>query len=168
MVHSNDTFIYWNISEYLSFCLVNLGSRSFAICSQHANVLVVVAEKSGELKQEYEIDEDDDTEDDDYFDAYMTVVLDPKSSGITMIDEAETIGCKDVPFKTINFSNVRIQKDPILSEGFDDRKISQKLIASSRLYESTLNMIQAKNLLNQLIELSIESSWNSEKMRWEK
>lgn len=143
-----------------------LGSKSFAICSQHANVLVVVAEKSDELKQQYEIDEDDDTDDDDYFDAYMAIVLDPKSSGITIIDEIKTIGCNDVPFKSIHFSNVRIGKDQILSEGIDDRKTSQKLIASARLQESTLNMIQAKNLLNRLTEFCIKTVCNSEKMRY--
>lgn len=144
--------------------LLFLGSKSFTICSQHANVLVVVAEKSDELKNEYERDEDSDEE--DFFDAYLTIVLDSKSSGITMIDENDAIGCNDVPFKTIHFSNVRVGKDQILTEGIDDRRTSQKLIASSRLQESTLNMIQSKNILNQLIEFCIRAECNGEKMRY--
>ncbi|XP_031628107.1 complex I assembly factor ACAD9, mitochondrial-like [Contarinia nasturtii] len=140
------------------------GSKSFASISQHANLLIVVAEKSDELKQEFALDDDDD-DDDDFFDAYLTIVLDPKSSGITFSDEYKTIGCNDVPFVTVNFENVRIEKDQILSENTDDRKISQKLLASSRLQMATLNMVQAKNMFNKIVTFTIRSACNSEKLR---
>lgn len=145
--------------------LLLLGKKSFVICSQHVNLLIVIAEKSDELKKEFLDETDDDDDNDDYFDSYLTIALDPNSSGITMFDESKTIGCNDVPFKTISFSNVRIGKSQILSETFDDRKISQKLLASARLQSATLNMIQAKNILNHLINFSISSEINSEKMR---
>lgn len=142
--------------------MISSGNKSFAAISQHANLLIVVAEKSDELEKEYEVDEDDD---DDYFDAYLTIVLDLKSPGITITDQSKTIGCNDVPFATVNFSNVRVSKSQILSEGSDDRKISQKLITSSRLQSATLNLIQAKNLLKKLIDFSISAGINSQKMR---
>lgn len=142
------------------------GSKSFVPISQHANLLIVVAEKSDELKREYDFDDDEDSDDDfEYYDSYLTVLLDPKSSGITLNEEYKTIGCNDVPFVTVNFSNVHIGKDQILSEGLDDRKISEKLLASSRLQMATLNMVQAKNMLNQIVEFSISSECNSEKLR---
>ncbi|XP_055304084.1 complex I assembly factor ACAD9, mitochondrial-like [Sitodiplosis mosellana] len=139
------------------------GSKSFVPISQHVNLLIVVAEKSDELKREFEVDEEDD---DEYFDAYLTIVLDPKSSGITIVDQCEKmIGCNDVPFATVNFSNVHVSKSQILSEGLDDRKISQKLVTSSRLQSATLNLIQAKNMLKQLINFSISAEINSQKLR---
>lgn len=76
-----------------------------------------------------------------------------------------TIGCKEVPFATVNFSNVRIGEDQILSEGLDDRKISDKLITSSRLQMATLNMIQAKNILNHTVNFSLSAKCSSEKLR---
>lgn len=125
----------------------------------------MVAEKSVELKKEFFDEEDDNDVNDDFFDSYLTIALDPDSSGITIFDENKTIGCNDVPLKTINFSNVRIGKSQILSETFDDRKISQKLLSSSRLQSATLNMVQAKNILNHLINFCISSEINSEKLR---
>lgn len=127
-------------------------------------MLVVIAEKSDELKKEFEIDEDD-PDNDDFIDAYMTIVLDPHTSGITFIEEDKTIGCNDVPFVTVNFSNVHIGKDQILTEGIDDRKISQKLLTSSRLQAATLNMVQARNILNHLIKFTICTECDSEKLR---
>lgn len=129
-------------------------------------MLVVTAEKMGELKEKFDVDEDD-PDDKDYIDDFMTIVLDPHSSGITTVEESKTIGCNDVPFTTVNFNNVRIGKDQILSEGVDDRKISQKLINSSRLQAATLNMIQAKNILNRITEFSISTECNSEKLRYD-
>lgn len=131
--------------------------------SQHANLLIVVAEKSDELKTEFEEDEEDN---EDFFDAYLTIVLDPKLSGITIDDQSKSIGCNDVPFATINFSNVRVSKSQILSEGLDDRKISQKLVTSSRLQAATLNMVQAKNMLKQLIKFIISAECNTQKLRY--
>lgn len=138
------------------------GSKSFVPISQHANLLVVVAEKSEELKKEFEIDEEDD---DDFFDTYLTIVLDPKSSGITIVDQNKTIGCNDVSFATINFTNVHVDKSHILSEGIDDRKTSEKLLASSRLQSATVNMIQARNILKQLVNFSLSTECNSQKLR---
>lgn len=138
------------------------GSKSFVTISQHANLLVVVAEKSEELKREYEMDEEDG---DDFFDAHLTIVLDPKSTGITIVDQSKTIGCNDVPFATINFSNVYVDKSQILSEGQDDRKTSEKLLSSSRLQSATVNMIQTKNILKQLINFSLSAECNSQKLR---
>lgn len=122
--------------------------------------MIVIAEKSDELKREFEPDEEDD---DEFFDAYLTIALDPKSSGISIVDHNKTIGCNDVPFATVNFSNVRVSKSQILTE--DDQKISQKLITSSRLQSATLNMIQAKNMLKQLINFCISTEINSQKLR---
>lgn len=127
--------------------------------------MIVIAEKSDELKREFDIDEEDDEDAELFFDPYLTVSLDPKSSGITIVDERNTIGCNEVPFTTVNFSDVRIGKDQILSESFDDRKISQKLIASSRLKIATLNMIQAKKMFNHLVNFSLSAECNSEKIR---
>lgn len=140
------------------------GAKSFATCSQHANLLIVVAEKSDELKREDAeyVDDDDDL---NFHDEYMVFVMNSNSPGILQSNVGKTIGCNDVPFTTINFSNVRVGKDQILMETFDDRKISDKLIASSRLQMATLNMVQAKNILNQLIALSIKTECNSEKLR---
>lgn len=132
--------------------------------SQHANLLIVAAEKSDELRAEFEVDEEDDEE---FFDAYLTIVLDPKSSGITIVEQSETIGCNEVPFVTVKFSNVRVDKSQILSEGQDDRKISEKLVTSARLQSATLNMVQAKNILIQLIKFSVSAECNSQKLRYD-
>lgn len=126
--------------------------------------MVVVAEKSDEMKRE-DAEYDDDDDDPEFHDAYMVFVLDSKSSGITISDVGKTIGCNEVPFSTIDFSNVHADKSQILSESCDDRKISDKLIASSRLQMATLNMVQAKNILNHLIDFSIKTECNSEKLR---
>lgn len=120
-----------------------------------------MAEKSLELKQE--LDEDDD--EDEYFDRYMACVVDPNSSGITMTDERHTIGCNDVPFVTVNFNGVRISKSQMLSETQDDRKISDKLIASSRLQSATLNMVQTRQILTDLLHFCIKAECNSERLR---
>lgn len=138
------------------------GSKNFVICSQHANLLIVLAEKSKELKMD---DEDEDDIDEDFIDSHIAFVVDPKSSGITISDESQTIGCSNVPYAKINFSNVYVGKDQILSETQDDRKISEKLIASSRLQSSTLNMVVAKNILGHLIKFTIDVKCNSEKLR---
>lgn len=151
----------------MHFSLVNLaGTKSFATFSQYANILVVVAEKSDELKREDEEDYDEDEDDLDFNDAHMVFVIDANSSGIIQSDTGKTIGCNDVPFTTLIFSNVRAGKEQILSEAFDDRKISDKLIASSRLQMATLNMVQAKTILNQLIDYSIKTQCNGEKLRY--
>lgn len=139
------------------------GSKSFAICSQFANLLIVVAKKADELKME--CDEIDDDEGGEFFDSYITFVVDPNSSGITISDENQTIGCTDVPYATLSFSNVRVDQDQILSETHDDRKISEKLIASSRLQSATLNMVHVKNILTHLINFFINAEFNSEKLR---
>lgn len=104
-------------------------------------------------------------DEDEYVDSHITFVVDPKSSGILISEERTTIGCNDVPFATVNFSNVHVRKDQILSETFDDRKISEKLIASSRLQSATLNMIVAKNILKHLINVSISTDCNAENLR---
>lgn len=144
-----------------------LGSKSFVIHSQHANLLIVVAEKSEALKNERNEDDSDvnDYDEDEYVDSYITFVIDPKSSGISISDERPTIGCNDVPFATVNFCNVYVRKDQILSETFDDRKISEKLIASSRLQSATLNMVVAKNFLKHLINFAISTDCNAENLR---
>lgn len=144
-----------------------LGSKSFVTYSQHANLLVVVAEKSESLENECDENDISDHDDDDseFFDPYITFVVDPKSSGIKISEESSTIGCIDVPFATIEFSNVYVGKEQILSETSDDRKISEKLIASSRLQSATLNMIVAKNMLKHLINFAISTDCNSENLR---
>lgn len=128
--------------------------------------MIVLAEKSiAALKNECDDDESNDDVDDEYIDSYITFVVDPKSSGITISDERPTIGCNDVPFATVKFSNVHVRKDQILSETFDDRKISEKLIASSRLQSATLNMVVAKNMLKHLINFAISTDCNAENLR---
>lgn len=142
------------------------GRKRFVTYSQHANLLIVLAEKSKALIDdcdERNINDDDDES--EYFDSYIAFVVDPKSSGINILEERSTIGCNDVPFATIEFSNVYVRKDQILSETSDDRKISEKLIASSRLQSATLNMIMAKNMLNHLINFAITTDCNGEKLR---
>lgn len=142
-------------------CFSFSGSRNFVVYSQHANLLIVVAKKSDELKRE----DDEDEDDEDFFDSYMTIIVDPKTSGITISDEYKTIGCNDVPFASIKFSNVYIEKDRILSETNDDRQISQKLLSSARIQSATLNMIQVKNMLNYLVNFSLRTECNEEKLR---
>lgn len=139
------------------------GRKSFVICSQHTNLLVVVAQKSAELR--LESDEMEEEIDEDSSDSYITFIVDPKSSGITVSEENRTIGCSNVPYATVNFSNVHVGKDQILSESLDDRKISDKLMDSSRLQSATLNMVLAKNILQHLIEFTISVKCNSEKLR---
>lgn len=130
----------------------------------------MVAEKSEALKNERDDDDEDgnsdiDSDDDEFVDPYITFVVDPKSSGITISDERPTIGCNDVPFATVNFSNVYVRKNQILCETSDDRKISEKLIASSRLQSATLNMAVAKNIFRQLINFAISTDCNAESLR---
>lgn len=122
----------------------------------------MIAEKS-ELNNE--CDESDVDDDDEIVDPYITFVVDPKSSGIAISEERPMIGCNDVPFATIEFSNVYVGKGQILSETSDDRKISEKLIASSRLQAATLNMIVAKNMLKHLINFGISTDCNAENLR---
>lgn len=127
----------------------------------------MLAEKSEALKAECDenyIDHDEE-EDSEFVDSYITFVIDPKSSGIKIAEEPSTVGCNDVPFATIEFSNVYVGKDQILSETSDDRKISDKLIASSRLQSATLNMIVAKNMLKHLINFAISTDCNTENLR---
>lgn len=159
------TFFFKEILVYS--CIHSLtftGSKHFVVCSQHANLLIVIGEKSPELileqKNEEELDDDDDE-----FDNYMTFVVDRNTIGITTIDEKSTIGCNDVSFSTVTFTDVHVRKGQILSETIDDRTISEKLIASSRLQSATLNMIQAKKLLSHLLDFTINTKINSEKLR---
>lgn len=143
-----------------------LGGKNFVIFSQHTNLLIVIAEKSKELKNQRDEDESDiEFDDDDYIDEYITFVIDPKSSGVTISRERSTIGCNDVPYSKVDFRNVFVKKDQILSETADDRKISEKLIASSRLQLATLNMIVAKNMLGNLIRFAISTDCNAENLR---
>lgn len=125
----------------------------------------MVAEKSEALKNERDEDDMSDDDDSEFVDSYITFVVDPKSSGIKISEERPTIGCHDVPFATIKFSNVYVGKNQILSETSDDRKISEKLIASSRLQMATLNMIVAKNMLKHSINFAISTDCNGENLR---
>lgn len=139
-----------------------VGSSSWAVCSQHANLLIVVAKKSDSLLAE---EEEGDFEDDiDYEDPCLTFALDAKTNGITFQDHSNTIGCDDVPFSTVNFSNVRIPKTQLLSKVLDERHLSQKLNEYHRLKMSVLNMVQAKNIINQLINFVIRTRCCGEKL----
>lgn len=140
------------------------GTKKFAIISQHANLLVVVAEKSHELKQE-DRDDTDDEDELELYDDYMAFVLDSKAPGITYTDAGNTFLGNEIPLTTVNFSNVHVEKEKLLSESIDYRKTSDKLIVSSRLQAATLNMIQAKNTLNHLIQYSVNTKINSENLR---
>lgn len=147
---------------FLSFS----GSKSFAIYSRHATLLIVVAKKSVELKNERDEDGNDiDDDDSEFDDPYITFAIDAKSSGITICQERPTIGCNDVPFATVDFRNVQVRAEHMLCATADDRKISEKLIASSRLQSATLNMIVAKNMFNNLINFAINTDCNAENLR---
>lgn len=153
-------------SRYFDFIA---GRKSFVVCSKHANLLVVVARKSGEFNvpvenENYTYDDDDDdmeVNDEDY----VAFVIDPKANGISIDNENKLIGCNDVPFTTINFSNVRVTKDQILSETHDGRNISNTLIESSRLQAAILNMVLAKNMFKYLVDFAVHSECGSDKMR---
>lgn len=133
------------------------------VCSQHANILVVVANKSKELKEyEADLEYDDDI---DYDDPSLTFVLDASTHGITYEDQSKTIGCNQVPFTTVNFFNVRARKSEILSRFVDERHTSNKLLESSRIQMSTLNLIQSKRMLNHLINYTIQTRCFGEKLR---
>lgn len=132
-----------------------IGSASWVVCSQHANLLIVVAKKSDSLLAE---EEEGDFEDDiDYGDPCLTFALNAKTNGISFEDHSTTIGCDDVPFSKLNFSNVRIPKSQLLSKVLDERHLSQKLNEYHRLQMSVLNMVQAKNIINQLINFVIHT-----------
>lgn len=145
------------------------GKKSFVVCSKHVNLLVVVAKKSGEfnvlsenINYNYDDDEDDLDNDDEN---YLTFVIDPKANGISIDDEKKLIGCNDVPFTTISFSNVRVSKEQILSEIHDGRCVSNKLIESSRLQSAVLNMVLAKNMFKYLVHFAVHTECGSDKIR---
>lgn len=114
--------------------------------------------------KDYTYDEDDDDMDIDEED-YITFVIDPKTNGISIDDEKKLIGCNDVPFATINFSNVRVSKEQILSQTHDGRKISDRLVESSRLQSAILNMVLAKNTFKYLVDFAVHTACGSDKMR---
>lgn len=131
-----------------------VGTTSWTVCSQHANLLIVVAKKSDSLLAE---EEEGDFEDDiDYEDQCLTFALNAKTNGITFEDHSKTIGCDDVPFTTVNFFNVRVPATQLLSKIVDERHLSQKLNEYHRLQMSVLNMVQAKMIINQLINFVIQ------------
>lgn len=153
-------YYFWFLILYQSIT----GSTSWVVCSQHANLLLVVAKKTESLLAEEAKLEDYD-EDVDYDDPNLTFILDVTTDGITIEDQSKTIGCNYVPFVTVNFFNVRIPKSNLLSKSLDERHISQKLLESSRLQASVLNMVQSKKILNQLIEFSIRTKCFGSKLR---
>lgn len=125
------------------------------VCSQHANLMLVVAEN---VDQQKEDDEEGDT-------SKLTILLDPKTPGITFSDEEEMFGCNFVPYTTVSFFNVRISNDQILSQANEVQAVHDKLIYSSRLQEATLNFAQIKKILNFLSTFISCAEYNDEKIR---
>lgn len=132
-----------------------VGSATWTVCSRHTNLLIVVAKKSDSLLVEE--DEGDFGDDIDYEDECLTFVLDAKTNGITFEEHSKTIGCDGVPFSRVNFFEVRAPKSQLLSQVLDERHLSQKLNECHRLQMSVLNMVQAKKIINQLIEFVIQT-----------
>lgn len=91
--------------------------------------------------------------------------MDPKTPGVLISDESQTIGCNHVPYTTVNFFDVRIDRDQILSESVDAQKAHEKLAYGSRLQDATFNYVQAKKILNFVVTHVINNECNSQKLR---
>lgn len=74
------------------------GSQSFVVRSKHAKLLVatVIAEEESEYYDQPDTKEP------------VTFVLDTATDGITFSDINDTIGCSEVPYVTVHFSDVRL------------------------------------------------------------
>lgn len=154
--------------------MCSTGSKSFVVCSKFANLLIVVAKKSGEFVERIENEDDiklnfqlsdkatNDIDDDDY----LTFIVDMDSSGITVTEETTSFGLQTIPFASINFANVRLSKGRILSESADGRQATRKLIEHSRLQSSIANMVLAKEMLKHFIKYTTNATCFSQKIRY--
>lgn len=151
-----------------------IGSKSFIVSSRHANLLVVVAKKSGEFIERIEneddinltFNEEDNSNKDIDSDNYLTFVLDMNVNGITISRNEPAAGLSSVPFATINFNNVRLNKDRILSESTDGRSVTDLLIGDSRLQSSIANMVLAKEMLKHFVKYVSNAQCFSQKIRY--
>lgn len=74
------------------------GSQSFVVKSMHSNLLIVTAL----------VDEDAEYNGEAGTKKFVTFVLDSTRSGVTFKENNNTIGCSEVPYVTLQFSNVRL------------------------------------------------------------
>lgn len=141
------------------------------MCSKHANLLIVVARKSGEFveiikNEDIKLFKAESEETDTENDSYLTLVVDMNSFGVTVTEESTaTKGLETIPFARINFSNVRLSKDRILNESVDGRNPAKKLIEHSRLQSSVGNLVLAKGMLAHLLEYAAGANYYSQKLR---
>lgn len=144
------------------------------MCSKYANLLIVVAKKTGEFIERIQNDDDiklnfratDDDKSDIDDDDYLTLIVDRNSNGVTVAEEETSFGLQTIPFTTINFSNVRLSRNRILSESVDGRQVPRKLIEHSRLQSSIANMVLAKEMFKHLIKYTTHTKCLSQKIRY--
>lgn len=110
--------------------------------------------------------EEDDSKKDLDSDNYLTFVLDMNMNGIKITKNEPSTGLSTVPFATINFNNVRLNKDRILSESMDGRSVTDLLIGDSRLQSSIANMVLAKDMLKHLVRYATKTQCLSQKIRY--
>lgn len=143
------------------------------VCSKHANLLIVVAKKSGEFVETIDSENDavfefrDESEElDSEHDSYMTFIVDMNALGVTVTEEpCSTGGLATVPFTRINFADVRLTKDRILDDSVDGRYVANKLIEHSRLQSAVANMVLAKEMFRHFLEYAAHTSYPSQKVR---
>lgn len=142
------------------------------MCSKHANLLIVVAKKSGEFVETIENVDDiqlfrnEPKEVDGDSDNYYTFIVDTNALGVTVTEEPViSRGLATVPFARINFTDVRLSKDRILSDSVDGRYVAKKLIEHSRLQSAVANMVLAKKMLKHFLEYAATANYPSQKVR---
>lgn len=74
------------------------GSQSFVVRSKHSNLLIVTAIA----------EEESENNDKAVTKKSITFVLDTMTHGVTFNEISDTIGCREVPYVTVDFSNVRL------------------------------------------------------------
>lgn len=155
------------------------GSRSFVVKSTHSNLLVVTAI----TEEESEYNGDPSTR------KFITFVLDSSTRGITFKESSNTTGCNEVPYGTLEFSNVRLNggnsqkfntmcvslnhssffildSDNVLSEKYDNRSAAEQLTCNSRIQSAILNSIQIKQILNYLTSHLLSFTYNGVKLMY--
>lgn len=74
------------------------GSQSFVVKTKHANLLIVTAVS----------EEKSENNDQAVTKKSITFVLDTTTHGVTFNEIGDTMGCREVPYVTVDFSNVRL------------------------------------------------------------
>lgn len=158
----------FDTSEEKATWILN-GKKTFVVKSRHANFLIVSAEAVEE--SEY-IGGESSTE-------IHTYIIDANAPGVKFQDISDTLGCNEVPYATLELENVRVgsgepnlieMKTPFehfslldnhLAEKHEHWSAANRLLHGSRLSLAVLKSVQARKVLDNLVDHTIHSSYRN-------